>query len=907
MFPHRDRSKMMANGDSKKRPVEDMLDDGSDEGDHVSDIKAKRARSDGDSISDANGADDGSEHKATEDTLDIDVNGKDNHGSPSSSSSSSSSSSDESDDEEARPRNGESTIEISAPVRSESPSSPHLDQNLDQNSENLGSPPRAASLELDAEEEDQEQQAPQEQPQSPNPFSSIQEGNDDDEVSENGEQPSSQPPESVEHMDLSDHEEQPRSQPSEMVEDIEASDNEQAPSEQNESVENIELSDNEEHAPSSRQDDGADADQIIVASSEPTPQPESIGPSQVESSQSSGPGLPLPNMSSVIAAAGTPLAQHQLKFCLTQIVKNLKRLKDATPFLKPVDPVALNIPDYPNIIKHPMDLSTVQTKLEKNEYPTVKEFIDDMELMFNNCYRYNGPGAPVTLMGESLHRSFRKWVEKLPTELKSKDKKKKIIKPSEVSKACEAQSTLKATASSNFQPPPERVRPKRDVSAPSRELAIIPTSPPKKKPAAKIQNPQLKFCAAVLRELKSKKHQDCNLPFLDPVDPIALNIPHYFDIIKDPMDLSTIQKKLDRGEYETASDFEHDVRLMFNNCYTFNPPGDGVYLMGQKLEKIFLDKWKERPKHAPPPPASSTKHDKSSKSAAGGSEHSKKSGVVDAGGAKSSSSKHRKSQQFLPMMPMVASQSSESESSSEEETATVENQQINVLQQQLALMTSHLAMLMESQTKKKKKHKSMPGLPMIPMIPGAPLMPMAAPSVPAVPSKSSSSKKSKSKSKSHHHHHHHHGTDSLTQGPASAASTWTSVPAAPSSSKSKSSSKKKKEKSSASKKKSRSASSDDEHRNRHHQHSHTSSTSSTGGAGASSNEGITMQQKMELSEKISMLTAEQLPKVFEIIQLSVGDVQGEEIELEIDTLDNATLYKLYQYVTSEVGGGGGAA
>ena len=33
------------------------------------------------------------------------------------------------------------------------------------------------------------------------------------------------------------------------------------------------------------------------------------------------------------------------------------RRKSAWPFLEPVDPVALNIPDYPDVVKHPMDLS----------------------------------------------------------------------------------------------------------------------------------------------------------------------------------------------------------------------------------------------------------------------------------------------------------------------------------------------------------------------------------------------------------------------------------------------------------------------------------------------------------------------------------------------------------------------
>ncbi len=37
-------------------------------------------------------------------------------------------------------------------------------------------------------------------------------------------------------------------------------------------------------------------------------------------------------------------------------------------------------------------------------------------------------------------------------------------------------------------------------------------------------------------------------PFNQPVDPVALNIPDYLDVVKQPMDLGTVLKNLDAGE-----------------------------------------------------------------------------------------------------------------------------------------------------------------------------------------------------------------------------------------------------------------------------------------------------------------------------------------------------------------------
>jgi bromodomain-containing factor 1 len=134
-------------------------------------------------------------------------------------------------------------------------------------------------------------------------------------------------------------------------------------------------------------------------------------------------------------------------------------------------------------------------------------------------------------------------------------------------------------------------RPKRPVS---QSYSQAPLSPVKKKVSKK--NPaELKFCASVLRELMNKKHTALNYPFLTPVDAIALGIPQYLQIIQNPMDLSKIKRKLDHGEYNDGEDFEEDVRLMFNNCYTFNRPEDDVYQLGKKLESIFDEKWASKP------------------------------------------------------------------------------------------------------------------------------------------------------------------------------------------------------------------------------------------------------------------------------------------------------------------------
>ena len=97
----------------------------------------------------------------------------------------------------------------------------------------------------------------------------------------------------------------------------------------------------------------------------------------------------------------------------------------------------------------------------------------------------------------------------------------------------------------------------------------------------------LKSCNEILKELFSKKHSGYAWPFYKPVDAKLLGLHDYHDIIKKPMDLGTVKRKMDEREYKNASEFVADVRLIFTNCYKYNPPDHDVVVMGRKLQDVF--------------------------------------------------------------------------------------------------------------------------------------------------------------------------------------------------------------------------------------------------------------------------------------------------------------------------------
>lgn len=99
----------------------------------------------------------------------------------------------------------------------------------------------------------------------------------------------------------------------------------------------------------------------------------------------------------------------------------------------------------------------------------------------------------------------------------------------------------------------------------------------------------LESCKAVITAVLNHRF---GFPFAEPVDPVLLNIPDYFDIIKHPMDFGTIRKKLYAGKYEDISDFSADANLVFSNACMYNHPGTDVYIMAESLREFFEKKMK---------------------------------------------------------------------------------------------------------------------------------------------------------------------------------------------------------------------------------------------------------------------------------------------------------------------------
>merc|ERR1719193_3071810 len=113
---------------------------------------------------------------------------------------------------------------------------------------------------------------------------------------------------------------------------------------------------------------------------------------------------------------------------------------------------------------------------------------------------------------------------------------------------------------------------------------------PRCEPSSRLNYPNLKKLNSKDHELiketfKAIQNNRNSQPFKEPVNP---NVnPKYCEIVKEPMDLQTIEGTVNYNQYNCLAEFIGDITRIFENCRYFNPQGTGVAKAAENLE-IFL-------------------------------------------------------------------------------------------------------------------------------------------------------------------------------------------------------------------------------------------------------------------------------------------------------------------------------
>lgn len=258
---------------------------------------------------------------------------------------------------------------------------------------------------------------------------------------------------------------------------------------------------------------------------------------------------------------------------------------DSYAFRYPVDP---SVPGYYTIIKMPIDLALIKNRINEGYYGKLEDFCLDMRRMFENCFVFNQPNSMIYDQAKRLRQFSMKKLKSLFSG--------------------------------------EAAMIKEHFTA--EDPIVAPLPPPSTRLSFTLEESSDSIAKShrLLEELSSHKYAYW---FAQPIDPVALGIPHYFKIVKNPMDLSTVRLKLQDDVYcqmnsqsspmeknennpanqenENRDTFDnsmnslfYDIQLIFDNCQIFNPVHTLVHQNGLEMQAYFHSLWKRYFGELPP-------------------------------------------------------------------------------------------------------------------------------------------------------------------------------------------------------------------------------------------------------------------------------------------------------------------
>ncbi|KFB53399.1 AGAP001099-PA-like protein [Anopheles sinensis] len=195
-------------------------------------------------------------------------------------------------------------------------------------------------------------------------------------------------------------------------------------------------------------------------------------------------------------------------------------------------------PDYYQVIQHPIDMTTIENNIKADRYGTIDDVVGDYRLMFSNCRKYNEEGSMIYEDANILEKALNEKLKEFSGINKKLNLTTKIVKP---------------IRKSNSTPLEAKLKQMYDTIREYRE--------PK-------QNRQLSF---IFMKLPSKS-----------------DYPDYYDIIKNPIDIEKIEKKLRQQAYESVEDMATDFMLMFENACKYNEPDSQIYKDALCLQQLLI-------------------------------------------------------------------------------------------------------------------------------------------------------------------------------------------------------------------------------------------------------------------------------------------------------------------------------
>lgn len=266
------------------------------------------------------------------------------------------------------------------------------------------------------------------------------------------------------------------------------------------------------------------------------------------------------------------------------------------------------LPDYYNVIKEPMAMSTIKAKLNTREYQSFEEFVRDWALICHNAQLYNSPKALAyvnamvikVVVQEELYKLAEKGVvEKsrvtLPFMGEIPPAEEVLAQDEEEDDDDDDEEEDEEEDSEDDGKKKQRKRGRPSLGAKrERESKIVegkekdddPDLRKKRGRPPRVDTPLEARIKAVLKGLRKPRNSEGELLVLNfERVPDKAEVPDYFTEIKNPIAMDGIKRKLKRKKYTSVDQFMRDVDLMFNNAKQYNTDESDVYRYANELQR----------------------------------------------------------------------------------------------------------------------------------------------------------------------------------------------------------------------------------------------------------------------------------------------------------------------------------
>lgn len=279
--------------------------------------------------------------------------------------------------------------------------------------------------------------------------------------------------------------------------------------------------------------------------------------------------------------------------------KNSNDVRLSDPFMRL--PNRRYYPDYYDEIKRPTTLGKIKSKIKSNQYANLDEMLDELNIMFKNALKYNLKDSQIYRDALELQKQCfnkaKEYTEYVPVDDLSITSAEEDEPELEEEEEEEEQTQIKKAITSTPRSKKSIQRASSPISTSfetKKATSSTTSSSTVSKPASELDILLRKRFKLLFKTLLNYCDDSGRYPIdLFMEKPSRKDYPDYYVVIKDPIDMKTIDAKIKSDYYSCEDELLKDFKLMFDNCREYNEDGSQIYIDADNLEAALFNKINE--------------------------------------------------------------------------------------------------------------------------------------------------------------------------------------------------------------------------------------------------------------------------------------------------------------------------